>query len=249
MLRVNRFAEQVTRSIQELARHPEDPNQFWRATRVQLGPFSVATRKRMHQGAVKPNQYQSWRWERPPPLQDVVMINGNWSRPTWNGGMTRLAGSFPRVQIHARVERSLTHKATMVTTDGRPQVMRDYYSCVIDEYRTSKAEGKLGPLMADGRTDRTKPKADSLAWTTDVKNGQPKSFKVHKSCFKILQSIGRDGQVHVANRDETTVNKYAAIYVAHREKKPNLPTLSRTSTKAAQSSVRSRMARTSGSAP
>ncbi len=40
-LRQKRYAEQVVRSLQELACPPEDPGQLWRKERVQLGPFSA----------------------------------------------------------------------------------------------------------------------------------------------------------------------------------------------------------------
>ncbi len=75
-LRDKRFAEQVARSIQDLARHPEEEGQLWRKEKVQIGPFGDQTRLRQQQGEMH-ERPKKIREEAPLPLGDVVLVNGN----------------------------------------------------------------------------------------------------------------------------------------------------------------------------
>ncbi len=164
--------------------------------------------------------------------------------------MTRQAGSFPRLRLQQLIERSLTHKATLTkpTADGQrvQTIMRGFYTCLIDEYRSSVQDSTLNVLLADGRTNKTNPKAGTIAHTTD-KNGEPVTFKIHENKkFKLLQRTENDGRIYVSNRDEPTNKNMAATFAADKHGKPRLSNLSRASVpknRSTQSSARSRTAK------
>ena len=152
--------------------------------------------------------------------------------------MGRQAGTFPRKEIHELMERSLTHRAT------HHQRLTKFFSCVIDEYRTSKQLHKLWALLDDTRRDKTTPKVGTEAYTTSNTNpGEVVKFAVTQRKFKLQTFTSRDGTTRVGNRDEGTVATYDAAYVYAQEGQPRPTTISRKHNKAAQTSGRSRKAR------
>jgi hypothetical protein len=171
------------------------PPQYYPAKRPVIGPFSERTRMRQQRTTWLPDHGR-----RPKLDKDLVLINGDWSRPTGNSGMARKAGSFPRVEIHNLMERSLAH------------LTESFFSCVIDEYRSSKQLHKLWALLGEDRVNKTTPKADTTAYTTN-KDGELVKFTVHEKKFKLQQFTGRDGLVHVVGRDECTNVTFSAVYV------------------------------------
>ncbi len=173
-------------------------------------------------------------------LKDLVLVNGNWTRPSGNAGMTRQAGSFPRVEIHELMERSLAHRAEY------QQQLRLFYSCKIDEYRTSKQLHKLWALLGDGWIDKTTPKVGTTATTTSNTTGEEVAFTVAEKRHKLQRYTGRDGTVRVVNRDEGTNSTFTAVYVGSFQNRWRPATISRNTTahdKAARPGDRSRKAR------
>lgn len=240
MLATKRFAEQLARLVLDMALEQSSPmSQPYPTQRWKIASFSEATRQRQ--------QREQWRQsskprKKKPPLlkKELVLLNGNWSRPGGNSGMSRAAGSFPRVAIHTRMERSLTHRAK------HQQGLLAFHSGVLDEYRTSKQVGKLWALLADHRTDKVNPKAGTVAYTTEAGTWDiPKQFTiVENKKHKLLQYADLDGVTRVTRRDEPTNATMAARYVYHRQNNTSPVSISRASIpKAAQSSARSRKAK------
>jgi hypothetical protein len=225
-LATKRFAEQIARSVLDMAQPVEPrvymrddgtklPPQYYPEKRTVIGPFSEKTR--MFQSGKHWHPARSGRKKLD---RDLIMVNGNWGRPSGNSGMSRAAGSFPRVELQTRVERSLTHRAK------HKQGLDTFYTCKLDEYRSSKQDGHLRVLLNGQRTDKTTPKAGTKAYTTD-KKGNLVEFTIYQKKFKQKQSIGHDGLVHVTGRDEPAAEPFAARVVFDDEKQPQPASISR----------------------
>jgi hypothetical protein len=214
------------------------PLQYYQEKRSQLGPFSEKTRMRQ--------QRKQWHPKHRNKLQlteDLLLVNGNWNRPTGHSGFGRQAGTFPRVEIHNLLERSLTHRA------AHKLGLNAFLVCTIDEYRTSKQLDKLWALLDTEGTRRNKttpkPSDTTPAWTTN-QYGEAVPFYVHQKKHKMQQHIGRDGVKRVTNRDDPTVKNYMAVVEFDLVDPGSRPvTLSRGTEgpQAAQPSARSRKAK------
>lgn len=123
---------------------------------------------------------------------------------------------------------------------NEPCVMRGFYSGVIDEFRTSKQNSKLHALLADGRTDKTNPKAGTKAYTT-TKTGEKEAQDA-----PVRGPRGRDARDWTRRAHQ---HQHGVRARGGHCKKLRLSNISRRSApKAAQSSGRSRMARNNGRA-
>jgi len=237
-----RFAEQMARSVLDMALFVElqerramegiGPPLLYPKARWAIGAFSDKTRMRQKRERW-PATHRQMSWL----LKDLVLVNGSWTRSTRNAGMGRLAGTFPRKEITS------SWSAASLTA-AHHQRLTNFFSCVIDEYRTSKQLHKLWALLDDTRRDKTTPKVGTTAYTTSNKTpGKIVEFTVAQQKHKLQTWTSRDGTTRVGNRDEGTVETYDATYVHAQEGKARPTTISRKHIKAAQTSGRSRKAR------
>ncbi len=248
-LAVNRFTTQVVRSVLRTAQPPVasggKPAPLWTARREQIDRFSDKTRSRQQREGFKGPRRKAAQT----PLNTLVLGTGAWSRPTSNSGMTRKAGSFPRVQLQKKIVRDLEHRCNEADEqrqkawtkaneknleegkgelDARRSTL--FYSCMLDEYRSSKNKHKVRDLLSDERSDKVNPTAETKAWTTRAKNGKAKSFKIvdHKP-WGLTMWVGHDGRKHVSDRDEATNAAMGSVVIAGQLNQPRLLPLSRVS--------------------
>ena len=99
---------------------------------------------------------------KPAAVETLIIVNGGW---TGAGGGKGTKSAFPRMELQVLVDRALRHIA-------KAQLgVKNLYSCRIDEYRTSKQDGKLRSLLSGRRTAVvTMKKKDDLAPIYDSAN-------------------------------------------------------------------------------
>jgi hypothetical protein len=221
-----RMSEQVARSIVELAQPVAD--RLWRAERVQVAAFSESTRARQeHRARIKPRNLAKEAKRKA--IQTLVIVNGGW---TGAGGGKGTSSSFPRMELQALVDRALRHIAK--TKLG----VNNLFSCRVDEYRTSKQDGKLRSLLSGKRKDKRNPTSGTVAV-----NSKGERFEiVDDRPWKLMQFTDRKGTVRVSNRDEATCTAMASVYIRASLGQKRIHTISRASvsaTKTAPSSGRS----------